>query len=103
MANASRNLPSRDETWPELSLASWRETYATLHMWLQIVGKIPLTLSPAINHWWHCTLYVTARGLTTSPIPFGGITFQIDFDFIEHRLVIATSGGKTRVMDLKPQ
>lgn len=78
------------ETWPELPLEAWSATFATLHLWTQIVGKIRLTQSAWINHSWHTTLYVTARGLTTSPIPYGTRTFQIDFDFISHMLVIQT-------------
>ncbi len=76
----------RIETWPSLPLEAWSDTCATLHMWTQIVGKIRLVQSPWINHSWHVTLYVTARGLTTTPIPYGNRVFQIDFDFIAHRL-----------------
>ena len=83
----------RDDRWPSLPLAEWRDTYATLHMWLQIVGKIRLALAPPINHWWQVPLYVTARGLTTSLIPCHGRPFQIDFDFIDHRLAIDTCDG----------
>jgi hypothetical protein len=82
--------------WPELPLAAWRETYATLHLWTQIVGKIRLARTPWLNHSWHIALYVTARGLTTSPIPDGGRTFQIDLDFIDHVLRISTSDGAQR-------
>jgi hypothetical protein len=82
--------------WPELPTAAWRETYATLHLWTQIVGKIRLAREPWLNHSWHVTLYVTGRGLTTSPIPDGTRTFQIDFDFIDHHLRISTSDGATR-------
>ena len=82
--------------WPELPTAAWRETYATLHLWTQIVGKIRLARAPWLNHSWHVTLYVTARGLTTSPIPDGIRTFQIDFDFIDHHLRISTSEGAAR-------
>ena len=82
--------------WPELPTAAWRDTYATLHLWTQIVGKIRLSKSPWLNHSWHVTLYVTARGLTTSPIPDGDRTFQIDFDFIDHTLRISTSDGAQR-------
>jgi hypothetical protein len=82
--------------WPELPTTAWRETYATLHLWTQIVGKIRLARAPWLNHSWHVTLYVTARGLTTSPIPDGIGTFQIDFDFIDHHLRISTSDGATR-------
>ncbi|MFZ5466472.1 MAG: DUF5996 family protein [Pseudomonadota bacterium] len=85
------NLPTDDsEAWPSLPLEAWAETCATLHMWLQIIGKIRLTLSPWVNHSWHVTLYVTARGLTTSPIPLGSRLFQIDLDFVGHRLFIQT-------------
>jgi hypothetical protein len=82
--------------WPELPTAAWRATYETLHLWTQIVGKIRLARTPWLNHSWHVTLYVTARGLTTSPIPDGERTFQIDFDFIDHVLRISTSDGATR-------
>ena len=82
--------------WPELPTAAWRATYETLHLWTQIVGKIRLARAPWLNHSWHVALYVTARGLTTSPIPDGARTFQIDFDFIDHVLRISTSDGATR-------
>src|SRR5882757_162522 len=89
--------------WPELPTASWRETYATLHLWTQIIGKIRLVRSPWLNHSWHVALYVTARGLTTSPIPDGGRSFQIDFDFIDHTLRISTSDGAQRQFALAGQ
>ncbi len=79
--------------WPELTLAGWRETYDTLHLWTQVVGKIRFARSPWLNHSWHVALYVTSRGLTTSPIPDGTDVFQIDFDFIDHALRISTSDG----------
>ena len=82
--------------WPELPTAAWHETYATLHLWTQIIGKIRLVRSPWLNHSWHVALYVTARGLTTSPIPDGSRTFQIDIDFIDHALRISTSDGAER-------
>jgi hypothetical protein len=82
--------------WPELPTEEWRETNATLHLWTQIVGKIRLKKSPWLNHSWHVALYVTPRGLTTSPVPDGTRTFQIDFDFIDHRLRISTSDGVHR-------
>src|ERR1700712_1899556 len=82
--------------WPELSSAAWRDTYATLHLWTQIIGKIRLTRAPWLNHSWHVALYVTARGLTTSPMPDGTRTFQIDFDFIDHNLLISDSDGAQR-------
>jgi hypothetical protein len=89
--------------WPELPVAAWRETYATLHLWTQIVGKIRLTRTPWLNHSWHVVLYVTARGLTTSPIPDGVRTFQIDFDFIDHVLRISVSDGAERQFALAGQ
>jgi Family of unknown function (DUF5996) len=89
--------------WPELPLAAWRETYLTLHLWTQIVGKIRLSRAPWLNHSWHVALYVTARGLTTSPIPDGARTFQIDFDFIDHTLRISSSDGATRQFALAGQ
>jgi hypothetical protein len=89
--------------WPELPLASWRETYATLHLWTQIVGKIRLARAPWLNHSWHVALYVTERGLTTSPIPDGIRTFQIDFDFIDHHLRISSSDGVQRQLALAGQ
>ena len=82
--------------WPELPTAAWRDTYATLHLWTQIIGKIRLTKAPWLNHSWHVTLYVTPRGLTTSPVPDGSRTFQIDFDFIDHVLRVSTSDGAQR-------
>jgi hypothetical protein len=89
--------------WPSLPLEAWRESCATLHLWTQIVGKVRLVCSPWQNHSWHVTLYVTARGLTTSPIPHGTRSFQIDFDFIDHRLLLQTSDGATGGFALEPQ
>src|SRR5216110_305632 len=87
--------------WPALPFAEWQDTATTLHMWTQIVGKIRLTLSPWTNHSWHVTLYVTARGLTTSPIPHGASTFEIRFDFIDHELRILKSDGAVRILTLR--
>ena len=89
--------------WPELPTAAWRETYATLHLLTQIIGKIRLARAPWLNHSWHVALYVTAHGLTTSPIPDGIRAFQIDFDFIDHTLRISTSDGATRQFALAGQ
>ncbi len=89
--------------WPELPTAAWRDTYATVQLWTQIVGKIRLTRSPWLNHSWHVALYVTPRGLTTSPIPDGARAFQIDFDFIDHALRIAASDGAERQFALAGQ
>jgi len=94
---------SRSTEWPGLPLEAWSDTYATLHLWTQIVGKVRLAQSPWTNHCWHVTLYVTARGLTTSPIPYGAKIFQIDFDFIDHHLVIYSSDGDSTSMPLQPQ
>ncbi len=90
-------------TWPDLTYAAWRDTAATLHLWIQIVGKIRLTLTPWVNHSWHVPLYVTARGLGTSPIPFGSEILEIEFDFCSHRLVIRTSTGDEGALSLRPQ
>ncbi len=79
--------------WPPLPLNEWRDTYRTLHMWTQIVGKIRMTLSPPMNHWWHVTLYVNSRGLTTGPIPYAPGLFEIQFDFQKHAVEICTSEG----------
>jgi hypothetical protein len=95
--------PSESNAWPSLPLDAWGDTYATLHLWTQIVGKIRLAHSAWINHSWHSTLYVTARGLTTSPIPYGRRTFQIDFDFISHQLMVQASDGQTANFALAPQ
>ena len=89
--------------WPELPLAAWKDTYATLHMWTQIVGKIRLALSPNINHWWGCAFYVTARGLTTSAIPYEQGLFEIHFDFVAHSLQIQTSRGESSSFRLMPR
>jgi hypothetical protein len=89
--------------WPSLNLDDWQDTYNTLHMWTQIVGKIRLVQTPWINHSWHVPLYLTARGLTTSTIPYDSRIFQIDFDFIDHQLQIATSEGQTKTIQLQPR
>jgi hypothetical protein len=91
------------EVWPSLPLEAWSDTCATLHRWIQIVGKIRLVQSPWVNHSWHATLYVTARGLSTSPIPYEGRVFQIDFDFIDHQITLQSSDGRTGGFALEPQ
>src|SRR3954452_20203236 len=101
-ARSSGQLPE-PELWPALPLDEWKQTYATLHRWSQIVGKVRLARTPWINHSWHVTLYPTARGLTTSPIPDGARTFEIAFDFIDHQLMIATSDGGSRTLPLAPR
>jgi hypothetical protein len=85
--------PPHTPDWPELPLSEWADTCATLHLWTQVVGKIRLAHAPMVNHWWQVPLYVTSRGLTTSPIPYAARSFQIDFDFIDHRLEIRCSDG----------
>jgi hypothetical protein len=90
-------------TWPELPLNAWQDTYATLHMWTQMVGKVRLALSPLVNHWWEVALYVNARGLTTSAIPYGDGIFEVQFDFIEHKLIIQTSWGESKTLALAPR
>lgn len=96
-------LTNTGNKWPTLPpLKDWQDTCATLHMWTQVAGKIRLMLSPDINHSWGCVLYVSTRGLTTSPIPYGMLTFAIDFDFIDHMLHISTSEGAGRSFALEP-
>ncbi len=89
--------------WPELPWTEWKDTCATLHMWTQIVGKTRLAFTPLENHWWEVPLYVSARGLTTSAIPWAGGILDAEFDFIEHRLLLRTSTGATRQMKLEPR
>ena len=91
------------DSWPPLPLAQWEPTRATLHMWTQIVGKIRTKLAPPLNHYWHSALYVTARGLTTSPIPYGGQAFEIGFDFLDHQLHIRTHRGDNRTVKMYPR
>ena len=91
-----------DSAWPELPYSAWSDTCTTLHLWTQIVGKVRLSKSTWVNHSWHVTLYLTARGLTTSPIPDGERQFQIDFDFIDHRLLLTVSDGGRRSLALAP-
>ncbi|MCA1621294.1 MAG: DUF5996 family protein [Acidobacteria bacterium] len=101
MSNAESN--NGGGTWPSLPYEEWRETLATLHMWTQVVGKVRLALAPHVNHWWQVPLYVTPRGLTTSPVPYRSSTFQVDFDFVDHRLRVATSLGDTVELKLEPR
>jgi hypothetical protein len=94
---------SAQDAWPELPYVAWKDTCATLQLWTQIVGKIRLAQTPWLNHSWHVPLYVTARGLTTSPIPHAAGIFEIAFDFIAHSLVITSSDGRSRGLALRPQ
>lgn len=93
----------KTDRWPALPLEGWQDTYATLHMWTQVVGKIRLALTPLVNHYWNVPLYVTSRGLTTSPMPHGDLTLAIDFDFIDHVLRITCDDGRTETVALAPK
>lgn len=103
MTTPSSPADLNPNTWPALPLDAWQETYTTLHLWTQIVGKIRLMLCSPVNHWWHVALYVTSRGLTTSPIPSGTRSFTIDFDFIDHQLRVQTSDGGGASLGLYPR
>ncbi len=94
---------TRPGDWPELPLAAWQDTYSTLHMWSQIVGKVRLALSPKLNHWWEVPLYVNAVGLTTSPIPYAGGIFEVQLDFIDHKLTVQTNHSTGATMKLAPR
>ena len=98
-----RIVMEASESWPALPLSAWADTYATLHMWTQIVGKVRLALSPRVNHWWEVPLYVNSRGLTTSPIPYGRGVFEVQFDFIHHRLEISTSADEIKSLRIEPR
>jgi len=100
--NQEENTPNQREAWPALPLSEWKDTYATLQLWTQIVGKIRLRLAPPVNHWWHSTLYVTSRGLTTSAMPYRGRLIEMEFDFIDHTLEICTD-DVVRTIALAPR
>ena len=91
------------EIFPVLPLDSWKDTLATLHMWTQVVGKVRLRLCPLVNHWWNVPFYVTARGMTTSAMPYDGGIVEVQFDFVDHTLIVETSDGSKRTLALKPQ
>jgi len=97
------NIDSRRDPWPALPLDEWRDSYATLHLYTQIVGKTRLALAPMENHWWQVVLYLTSRGLTTSPMPFERGTVQVDFDFVDHQLLARTSEGSSASLALVPR
>ncbi|HEY0405050.1 MAG TPA: DUF5996 family protein [Pyrinomonadaceae bacterium] len=103
MVNANVKGGLTAEVWPDLPLEEWKETYATLHMWTQVVGKIRLAQTPLVNHWWNVPLYLTPRGLTTTAMPYEERTFEIIFDFIEHQLLIVCSDGETTSIALAPR
>lgn len=92
-----------DDVWPALPYEEWKDTYATLHMWSQVIGKVAVALAPPINHSWGVSLQVTARGLATRPLPYGNRSFIMGFDFIDHQLVVETSDGGRRVLSLEPR
>lgn len=92
-----------EDCWPALPLASWRDTRDTLHMWTQMVGKVRLALTPVSNHWWNVPLYVSTCGLTTSPIPYGRRSFEVEFDFLRHQLTVTTNDGEAKQIPLLPQ
>jgi uncharacterized protein DUF5996 len=94
---------SAETAWPALELDAWEPTRDTLQLWTQVVGKVRLSLAPPVNHWWHVPLYLSARGLTTSAIPYGTSSFEIEFDFVDHELVIACSNGHRRTLKLEPR
>jgi len=96
-------VSDRPDSWPDLPLESWKDTCSTLHMWTQIVGKVRLALTPRVNHWWNVPLYVSSRGLTTSPIPYGERVFEIEFDFVDHKLCVRLSDGVIRELPLVPR
>jgi hypothetical protein len=93
----------KQAAWPSLPLAEWKDTLNTLHRWVQIVGKTRLALAHPVNHWWHVTLYVTSRGLTTSPMPYANRTLEVELDFVDHNLLVRTSEGATRAIALIPR
>jgi hypothetical protein len=100
---AAKTTVTAVEDWPELPLNAWQDTLDTLHMWTQVVGKVKLELTPFLNEWWNVALTVTARGLTTGPIPAGNRIFEIDFDFIDHTLNVMTNLGEVRALPLVPR
>lgn len=100
---ASSNAAAKSQSWPALPIAEWQPTRDTLHMWTQIVGKIRMDLTPAVNHWWHVPLYIGARGLTTGVIPYGPRAFEMTFDFIEHALIVQSSDAQQRRIELISQ
>ncbi len=95
--------PRASEAWPELPLEAWKDTYATLHRYTQIIGKVRLALAPPMNHWWQVPLYISSRGLTTSPIPYASGIFEVEFDFLEHALYFRTDSGGAQKLALEPR
>src|SRR5262245_58049463 len=101
-ATGNRTSLSSANHWPALAFDEWKDTCETLQLWTQVVGKVRLKLAPMVNHWWQVTLYVTARGLTTSAMPYGDRFVQIGFDFLAHRLLLRTSDGRCEQFALAP-
>src|SRR5688572_21290724 len=99
----AETLAPMSEPWPDLTLPGWQDTRDTLHLWTQVVGKVRLALEPMLNHWWQVTLYVSARGLTTSLMPAGDRGLEIEFDFRDHRLELRTTEGELRPVALEPR
>ncbi|GAC1662427.1 MAG: DUF5996 family protein [Candidatus Acidiferrum sp.] len=97
------NLPSSASDWPPLPFEAWKDTCSTLHMWTQIAGKVRLALTPLVNHWWNTPLYLSARGLTTSPMPYRDHVVEIEFDFIDHQLLIRLDDGRAKSLPLAPR
>src|SRR4051794_22496704 len=97
------NLGALSHPWPRLDYSAWADTCATLQLWTQVVGKIQLALMPPVNHWWAVALQITARGLTTLPMPWQGGALQIDFDFIDHQLILRLSDGRAEYVALAPR
>jgi hypothetical protein len=95
-------IAARDVLWPALPLARWRDTAETLHLWTQVIGKARLMQTPWLNHAWHVTLYVSARGLTTGPVPHGDDVFELELDLVSHQLAVRTSQGGRREVPLGP-
>src|SRR3981189_1931330 len=100
---AIRSMASDDKALPPLPFNSWKDTLATLHMWSQIVGKVRLKLCPLVNHWWNVPFYITARGMTTSPMPYEQRDIEVQFDFNEQKILIETSEGRVVTMAMAPQ
>jgi hypothetical protein len=96
-------MPATSDLWPALPYDDWKDTYETLHMWMEIVGKVALAQAPPLNHSWAIALHVTSRGLTTRPLPYGQRSFTIEFDFIDHQLLIRTADGASRTLPLAPR
>jgi hypothetical protein len=103
MTSTHTTDPAARDAWPALRVADWEDTRDTLHMWTQLIGKIRLAAAPMINHWWQVPLYVSPRGLTTSAVPWGQRLFDIEFDFVDHRLRLRASSGEERTVALEPK